>query len=209
MSKNNATKIFILQHALKAFNSKGIEYVGVREIANDLGLRVGNITYYFPTKDDIVVALGRELRDLNSKTIKAIEGLTMLGLLEMYRQVFENHYKYRCLFISFVHQFERNTQIRTDYLKSQRIRFSISKKNITELIENGYLQNTLTEKQIDLIVSSLALTSRFWLSESRISFRNFSKEKIFAHYLELIVHLLRPYATTDGNRDIEVFLKSL
>lgn len=209
MSKKNATKILILQHALKVFNTKGIEYAGVREIAKDLNLRVGNVTYYFPTKDDIVVALGQELRELNSLTIQEIDGLNMLGFLGMYRQVFENHYKYRCLFISFVQQFERNKKIRTDYLRTQKQRFSTLKKNITELMENGYLHEDISPSQIEYIISSIALTSRFWLSEARITYRTFSKEKVLKHYLTLITHLLLPYSTETGKKHITSFLKSL
>ena len=48
------TKEKILSKALEMFNDRGIEYVGLRELAAILAMRVSNITYYFPTKDDLV-----------------------------------------------------------------------------------------------------------------------------------------------------------
>ncbi len=51
------TREIILDKALKMFNERGIEYVGLRELAGVLGIRVSNITYYFPTKDDLVYQL--------------------------------------------------------------------------------------------------------------------------------------------------------
>ena len=64
-----STKEKLVSRALELFNENGIEYVGMRELAADLGMRVGNVTYYFPTKDDLVMELISGLRDLNSKTI--------------------------------------------------------------------------------------------------------------------------------------------
>ncbi|RYZ50620.1 MAG: TetR/AcrR family transcriptional regulator, partial [Chitinophagaceae bacterium] len=41
------TKDKIRDKALELFNERGIEYVGLRELAALLNIRVGNITYYF------------------------------------------------------------------------------------------------------------------------------------------------------------------
>jgi len=199
----------ILDHALALFNEKGIEYVGVREIANDLNLRVGNVTYYFPTKDDIVAAITTQLADLNSKTIRPIEGLTMTGFLTMYQKALGNHYLYRCLFISFVQQMERNKKLASDYFKTQQARFATLNKNIHELIENGYLKPATTDEQVKYLIASISLTARFWISESRITHRHLSKKQLFRHYLLVLTHLLSPYATKKGLKQIEDFCKIL
>ena len=51
-----------MDKALEWFNERGIEYVGLRELASVLNIRVSNISYYFPTKDDLVYALSLELK---------------------------------------------------------------------------------------------------------------------------------------------------
>ena len=49
MSKGKPnTREKILARALELYNEHGVEYVGVRELAKDLNLKGGNITYYFP-----------------------------------------------------------------------------------------------------------------------------------------------------------------
>ncbi len=63
------TRDKILDKALEMFNERGIEYVGLRELASVLGIRVSNITYYFPTKDDLVYELSLELSKLNAAII--------------------------------------------------------------------------------------------------------------------------------------------
>ena len=65
------TREKILDKALEMFNERGIEYVGLRELAAILDIRVGNITYYFPTKDDLVYEISMGLNQANSAVMIA------------------------------------------------------------------------------------------------------------------------------------------
>ena len=102
------TKERILEKALAMFNERGIEYVGLRELAGLLDMRVSNITYYFPTKDDLVYEIALLLRNKNSEVMVPNDTLTMRGFLDMMHQVFQNHIAFRCLLLSFVHVMEQN-----------------------------------------------------------------------------------------------------
>lgn len=208
MSKKN-TKEIILAQALKMFNEQGIEYVGVREIAKELNLRVGNITYYFPTKDDLVLAITQELAEANNKVLETVETLTMAQFLNMYVETFTNHYRYRCLFISFVHLLEQNPKIEQLYLPNQERRYKTIKRNLTYLRQNGFLEKQLDEHTVDFLVSAISLMVRFWLSEARIRFRDQGKKVLFKHYLELFARLMLPYATKEGKKEIQQFIDKL
>ncbi len=88
MSKQNMnTKDKILDKALEMFNERGIEYVGLRELAAVLGIRVGNISYYFPTKDDLVYQLSQDFTRSNSEIVVAQNAITIHGFLDMLFQV--------------------------------------------------------------------------------------------------------------------------
>jgi AcrR family transcriptional regulator len=89
-----STEEKILVKALEMFNEKGVEYVGMRELAATLNIRVSNVTYYFPTKDDLVNQLSLQLRLLNSTIVVTNENLTITLFLEMLNKVFQNHVKY-------------------------------------------------------------------------------------------------------------------
>jgi AcrR family transcriptional regulator len=56
----------ILEHAREAFNERGVAAVGVREIARDLDLSPGNVSYHYPTKEALVAALMREMHARNN-----------------------------------------------------------------------------------------------------------------------------------------------
>src|SRR4051794_3285144 len=93
------TKQKIRDKALKMFNERGIEYVGLRELAAILGMRVSNITYYFPTKDDLVYEISMGLNRANSEVMVADNSMTLKLFIEMLYKVFQNHLEYRCLML--------------------------------------------------------------------------------------------------------------
>ncbi len=190
------------------FNERGIEYVGLRELAGILGMRVSNITYYFPTKDDLVYEIAMLLREANSKVMVVNEKITMGGFLHMTQGVFENHVNFRCLLLSFVHVIERNPIIAASYKKTQNIRNATIEANINALATNGFL-NLKEAEDCDFLVSSIALISRFWISEAVVSFRNHSTEEQMKHYLHLIARLLIPYSSAKGKKEIQKFLQAL
>ena len=200
---NTAAKI--LDKALELFNERGIEYVGLRELAGILDMRVSNITYYFPTKDDLVYQLALGLDQLNTETIVVIDNISAQSFLEMLNKVFLNQVKYRCLLLSFVHLMEQNKAMSAKYKVTQVNRNTTLKSNIEALARSGYLKME-DDNEIDFLVSTLALISRFWISEAAVSFRHLSPGGQINHYLSIIARLLLPYSTAKAKKEIQLFL---
>ncbi|MBB1283517.1 TetR family transcriptional regulator [Flavisolibacter sp. BT320] len=201
------TKDKIRDKALELFNERGIEYVGLRELAALLNIRVGNITYYFPTKDDLVYELSQELRKANSAIMVVHENMTMRGFLEMLHVVFQNHHRFRCLLRSFVHLMQQNKPMAAAYQTTQANRRDMIGAQLEGIKTGGYLQ--ISEEEKAFLLSSLTLISRFWISEAAISFREMSSEEQIRYYLSLVANLLMPYATTKAKTEIHHFLASL
>ncbi|HZI23824.1 MAG TPA: TetR/AcrR family transcriptional regulator, partial [Chryseolinea sp.] len=170
----------IVAKALEMFNEKGIEYVGMRELAASLGIRVSNITYYFPTKDDLVNRLSLDFSALNSRVIVANSATSMKSFLEMFHQVFLNHVTYRCLLLSFVHLMERNKPMALRYNKIQGERHSTLMANLTMLVKRDYLK-LRDESDGEILVSSIRLISRFWISDAAISLRQLNIDQQIRH----------------------------
>jgi AcrR family transcriptional regulator len=202
------TEAKILDKALELFNERGIEYVGLRELAAILDIRVSNITYYFPTKDDLVYQLSVQLNQLNTKTIIVSNDVSVKSFLEMMNKVFLNHVKYRCLLLSIVHLMEQNKVMSIKYKETQARRNATLKSNIEVLARSGYLR-VKDDDEKEFLVSALALISRFWISEASVSFRHLSSNEQINHYLSIIAKLLLPYSTAKAKREIQLFLKGL
>jgi AcrR family transcriptional regulator len=199
------TREKILDKALEMFNERGIEYVGLRELAGVLGIRVGNITYYFPTKDDLVYALSQELSRTNSAIIVSDGDMSMKIFLNMQFNVFKNHQKFRCLLLSFVHIMQQNKLIADAYKNTQKTRRDTIKKNIHSLVDGGYLKLE-DESQYEFLVSAVSLVSRFWISEAAISFFDLSTVEQITHYMKLIINIFLPYTTSKGRKETKIFL---
>jgi len=190
------------------FNQSGVEYVGMRELAAALDMRVGNLTYYFPTKDDLVNRLSVDLGEENNRTIVPMDEVTIKGFFEMLRQVFQNHLKYRCLMLSFVHLMERNPIIAKRYGKVQSKRNETWSNNVLAL-KKGKFITTENQKEIDFLVSTIALIARFWISEAAISYKEHSEQAQIAHYLNMIARMFLPYATAKGKKELEEVMRGV
>ena len=195
------TRSKIRDKALEMFNERGIEYVGLRELAAILDMRVSNITYYFPTKDDLVYEISMGLNQANSAVMVADDKMTVNLFIEMMYKVFQNHVQYRCLLLSFVHIMGQNKVIANQYKNTQNTRNKVLKANIETLAKSGYILLS-GEKDSEFLVSCIALISRFWISEAAISFRNVKDEDQIQYYLSMIKKILGPYLTAKGKREI-------
>lgn len=198
----------ILDKALEMFNERGIEYVGLRELAAMLDMRVSNITYYFPTKDDLVYELSLQLSESNAGIIVVTKSLSMEGFLQMLHRVFQNHVRFRCLLLSVVHLLKQNKHMASNYKKTQNVRNSVLQANLTELVSGGYLIIE-DEDEMNFLVSTLSLISRFWISEVEVSNRQWSTQKQIHHYVKLVTTLLLPYSTSKAKKEIDRFKESL
>lgn len=196
----------IVAKALEMFNARGVEYVGLRELAAILGMRVSNITYYFPTKDDLVNRLSLDLNRLNSQIVLDNHGLTLEAFLEMLHAVFQNHLRYRCLLLSFVHLMEQNKLIAERYKQTEDDRNATLRANLQSLVQEGYLSDN-GEQDLAFLVSTIALIVRFWISESAVSYRHRTETDQIHHYLSLIARLLYPYATVRGKQQLQTILE--
>jgi AcrR family transcriptional regulator len=205
MERRSGTEEKIVQTALEMFNATGIEYVGMRELASALDMRIGNLTYYFPTKDDLVNRLSLDLAAANNDVIVASEELAMKDFFDMIEAVFKNHLKYRCLLLSFVHVMQRNPIVAKRYSKVQMKRVDTWALNVMTLSKRNYLV-TQSQDDIDFLVSTISLIARFWISEAAISYKHLNEEQQIRHYLTMIARIFLPYATAKGKRELTEIL---
>lgn len=195
----SSTRQRILDHALSRFNDAGVEAVGIREIARELGLSPGNVSYHFPRKDDLVAALAAELGvrnegalDLPERTVRAED------FLEAFRRVYRNQVEFRFLALSVVHLVEHIDAFRGGYGDVVRARRAMVRQWLIALREHGEIGNGVSEEDLERLVAHCTFISRFWLSEKRVTFPEAAFDDAIEHYLGLIADLLARWATPKG-----------
>lgn len=192
------TKEKIVARALDLFNESGINKVGVREIAASLGISPGNMSYYFPKKEDLLEELQNRIMQANDAAFQSFFANPggMSNFLQLMQQIFNNQYKYRCLLLNIVELQNDAHKTRLNYQEIEQRRRNFYRNVFQSMVEQKELK--ATEADIEFLVSFMTLAARFWLSEAAVSFRNWSKEQIIQHYLQLIMKQLSLFATAKG-----------
>jgi AcrR family transcriptional regulator len=193
----------ILDRAVELFNERGVEYVGIRELAKDLGLKGGNITYYFPTKDDLVVGVAERLRALNNATVRMPDEPSLSGYIAMIEQAFRNHYAYRGLFMSMPNMMKQNEKLAAGYVGTTELeRRRVLREYLEALRSKGLLREDVTDGELNRAVSFMGLIARSWIGDASIAFRDRTPEWCMLHYRNIILDYLGSMATAKGRADL-------
>lgn len=70
--KSNQTILEIIQVAARMFLTKGFQNTSAKAISDELNISTGNLTFYFPTKEHILLELTKEITSFHDKCIKKI-----------------------------------------------------------------------------------------------------------------------------------------
>lgn len=70
--KANMTKLEILQVAMRMFMEKGFTNTSAKAISNELDISTGNLTFYFPTKEHILLELTKEITEFHTGCIDKV-----------------------------------------------------------------------------------------------------------------------------------------
>ena len=199
------TRQVVIDRAHELFNEHGLHAVGVRDLARDLGLSPGNVSYYFARKENLIEALMEELRAKNRENMAGLqEATSLVGLLTQYRRVFQTQYEYRFLARAIVDIIEEYPSIAEHYAATDRERTRDLTRSFQRMVGHDLSPDT-DAKAISSIVATCTLTARFWLSEARLSFHDVAPDKVVDHYLAVIANSLWAAATPDARQQIQPF----
>lgn len=68
--ENNATKQAIVDSAIKNFLVNGFRHTSTKMICEDVGISPGNLTFWFPTKVDILLEFTKKIMNYHTKFIE-------------------------------------------------------------------------------------------------------------------------------------------
>jgi AcrR family transcriptional regulator len=203
----------ILAAALRLFNRAGIDGVTTRDIAREVDIRLGNLTYYFPTKNDIVLALVEEVTrsvdEALAENSKHDAGNLLLQYYQQVRIIFTTHFKYRFIvhkrygeIISSLPEVQKHAQ---DFLK---IRFDHWQYLNAGLVQAKFATKALLEQSHahSHLINILAL---YWHQEFLIYYPNLTEQQKIDKALAIFFQAYIPYLTPKGLSIIKPVLVEL
>ncbi len=199
----NNTKENILESALRLFNEAGVAQVSLRNIAADMGISLGNLTYHFKKREEIIDALYLQLVEkLDQAMQKEINQSNLLQLLfELPSVSLISFYEYRFLMLDFVYISRNHAMIRDHYKKLMEERAVRFENIVQELISGQLIREGVIENEYVYLFKNLRIVSDFWLSATMIDKDNKLMKKDIAEGAHQLRSMIFPYLTAKG-RDL-------
>lgn len=205
------TKERILESALMLFNRDGISNISMRRIAKEAGIQIGNLTYYFPSRDSLIEALlNKLLHDLENRIEKVKERDSNLKML--WRILYTScqiQLRYRFIMMDLVQMLRKYPLILARFRRNfdrrrKEIAYAIQLLEISEELNPelhaGYYQYYL--------LPQIYCLNDFWLSESEIMYE-WEQERKADYYASITFSILLPHLSDKGKVNYFNILNSL
>lgn len=201
------TRQRILDTARGLFNEHGLSRVGVRELARALEMSPGNLAYHFPTKDELVAALVKELHARVNADVGA--GMSaepsLAGLYRAAQAAMRDMLTYRFVLLGYVDAVRTSPELQAlaaEHLARRRQRHDLL---LAALSQAGYLDRRAALARTDLLFDQGELISSGWLNAATVRGWHDDEETI-RHFAKVGVALLEPYCTPRGAREMRRIL---
>lgn len=159
--KRSATASSILERGRDLFNRKGYTATSVTEIADSLGISQGNLTYHFPTKRDLAMAIEEEVfQTMKDRRTSFVQGSIAEDYIEHLLFGMKLTWQYRFVMRDRMHYAgslpgsREGSELRADFRELL---------NLLRRIEREGLFLSEPPLDIDVLARSLWIVSRYWI----------------------------------------------
>lgn len=194
------TKDKIIHTARELFNKKGFKNVTLREVAKELSISYGNVTYHFKTKNLLILHLYEEMLFETSEIIKTFDYSNLLkGILEVPKFTFKISSKYLFFYVDFVEIKRSFTEISLKLEQDNAHRKKGYLKILQQLQIQGLLRKEFTDTDLDYLMDlSGAMRTFFFIN---LDSKNFSDTDLETKYVIYLNSLVLPYLTEKGIKE--------
>ncbi len=184
------------------FNSKGLLSISLRDIAKELVISYGNLTYHYPNKENIITWLCVQMMEELDEAAKIIRNVnsTFETVLKAPELSFEILYKYRFLFqdnVEIIRKYPGIALLLKQIINSGKAdHFNL----FNELKEQGIMRLEIGEREVNYLIDIQAdLKNMFFMNlVEKENAHSFKKE-----YINYVNGLIYPYLTPKGIRYFE------
>ncbi len=197
------TKSEILRTAVNLFNQRGFFKVTVKEIADEMGISPGNLTYHFKRKENLLAAIQQEILS-GSKGIIVPESqeITLRHFRDMFARFFEIQSRYAFYFSEIIYLLEVYPDITGDYRETTATRLVDARRLVDYYVATGRLLPEGGDIDHDYLIHNLWMVNTFWTLGGALLDRN-KPGKSFDSPIECLWRILLPYLTEKGRQEYD------
>lgn len=185
----------ILETAKKLFNQQGYDAVSMRDIAKELGISVGNLTYHYPKKTDIVLALMTQTRypEMQNQNIQTFEDLD-LYIRRLLRSVIDHFFYFQN-----VGHFMSEPALKESELTNSIIVRENFLLGLDHLIADGYFVAAFTSELAHTLGNFIMLSHYNWAQYTLLNGRD--ADEAIETFTRDHWKILAPYFSEQGKRE--------
>jgi AcrR family transcriptional regulator len=197
----------ILDHTRRAFNERGVAAVGIREIARELELSPGNVSYHFPTKEALVAALFEEGHAENDALVAAPMGRLDFGSVDrIIRAIMRRDLENQWLMRDCVGLLTALPSLRSLHRRMQRAREARVDGIVVRLMDAGLLDCKRTARALPQLRQQLLTQVFFWLPAAIVAAPDRDPAECLDGHARAALALFLAYCTPAGRRQLEAVL---
>lgn len=193
----------ILDHARASFDERGVHAVGIREIARDLGLSPGNVSYHFPTKEALVLALIDEMHASNNEVFASDRPRDFADLDEMFRAVMRRDLANKWLMRDVVSLMMALPGLRPLQKRMHLARQARVDSLVERLISAKLLDTKKVKKRLPLLRRQLITQLFFWVPSAIVEAPNRDPACALEEHAQAALALFSAYCTPLGQRQLD------
>ena len=199
-----ATKVKIIQSAIRLFNKQGISNVRLQQIADEAKISVGNLAYHFKYKRTIIHCIDQELESIIAPIL--FDGHAFPHLIDFDNQL-SSYYallkQYAFYFLDLL-EFERAYPVlhikRKKYIQQmiQQIELWIRQHE-----KKGTFKAEIQANQYKITAHTIWMIITFWMTQQKVSGLALGSEEAFK---EAVWNQLLPVFTPVGLMEYEAII---
>lgn len=197
------TRSEIIRNAVSLFNQKGFFKVTVKEIADEMGISPGNLTYHFKRKEHLLAAIQKEIL-AGSAGIIVPDGqeITLRHFRDMFARFYEIQSQYCFYFSEIIYLLEVYPDITGEYKETTATRLIDARKLVDYYIATDRLMAEGGYADYDYLIHNLWMVNTFWTLGGALLDRDVPG-KTFDSPIESLWKILLPYLTEKGRKEYD------
>ena len=210
--KKKNTREKILKAAIKLFNSEGVSGVTTRSIAAETGISHGNLTYHFPGKKDVILAIYENMyasiTDEDENLLFSREDLpypdgreSIADLHNMFLFILEFQNRYLFIYAEMLEVTRLVPEIKDGITANYQDRIDTFREILRNIQKKGRIKKSVGEETILGLAKSIVFINTLWLSQSKV----YTNADIVSarSTLEMLWGIIRPHLSEKGEREFQ------
>ena len=185
-------------------NQAGSDSVSTHEIAKHLGIRQSNITYYFPSRAEMLSALFKRMVEEVNQPVGSIEpaNFSFSTFYLSLNRIMQVHERYRFLLMNYGTLITSDPELNAYLIKVLETRQQEFEGVLTLLSNNGFITGDKLFLRKEPVMHMLNMIMVYWVQEAAIYHQEKTNAGKRKHFLALFFQVFIPDLTKKGREDL-------